>query len=142
MGDSDILTVSPASPDESSPKQSLWVHTKATPPTAPKAPKKRRAWIPIMAASGALALLCVGIAWGVPRMHAVRPQPTPSASASVAPDDDADADTDGGDDEADDEVDAASSLAPVIKPQSTAAGSHTATGTHPKPKPKGKKKHH
>ena len=32
VGDSDILTVSPASPDESSPKQSLWVHTKATHP--------------------------------------------------------------------------------------------------------------
>ncbi len=99
----------PSLPDES-PKPSLWVHTKATPPEPPKPPKKKRKVLPILAASAALAILCVGIAYGVPRMRG-DPHPGGRASASssaLATAEETDADVDAGDDEIeiDDEVDA------------------------------------
>jgi serine/threonine protein kinase len=127
-------------PDES-PKPSLWVHTKATPPEPPKEPKKKRKVLPILAASAGLAMLCVGIAYGVPRMRGdARPGASASASSSAVPAiaEDADADVDGGDDEIeiDDEVDASfATPTSSIKPTSPHA---VPTG---KPKTKKKKKH-
>jgi serine/threonine protein kinase len=132
---------SKSGPDESSPKQSLWVHTKATTPSPPKPPKKRRPLIPILAASAALALLCVGIAYGVPRMRgqAAVPPTALSTTPPIALADVPDADADGGDDdyEIDDEVDASAPVTttPTAKPPASRT-------TPPKPKTKTKKKHH
>jgi serine/threonine-protein kinase len=131
----------PSLPDDS-PKPSLWVHTKATPPEPPKAPRKKNALVPILAASGALALLCVGIAYGVPRLrgdaHAAGSASASSASSML--DDDAGDDDDGGDEiEIDDDamVPAPSATTTTAKPQTTAKPATTA-----KPKPRIKKRRH
>jgi serine/threonine-protein kinase len=131
----------PSIPDDS-PKPSLWVHTKATPPEPPKPPRKKNALVPILAASGALALLCVGIAYGVPRLrgdtHAAG-SASASSSAALAEDDDG-GDDDGGDDiELDDDAmaPAPSATTTTAKPQATAKPATTA-----KPKPRIKKRRH
>jgi eukaryotic-like serine/threonine-protein kinase len=127
---------------EESPKQSLWVHTKATPPAPPKAPKKKRPWLPIFGASGILALLCVGIAYGVPRMRADG-RPVASTSSSSGPAallaEESDADVDSGDDEIEiDDEDAAIAVTPTPSAKPAATSSHAPV----KPKQKTKKKHH
>ena len=129
----------PSFPDE--PKPSLWVHTKATPPEPPKPPQKKRALVPILAASGVLALLCVGIAYGVPRLRGdAHPASSGSASGSALAAEDPDAsDDDGGDDIEIDDEDAAATPTPTAtttaKPAMTAKPATTA-----KPKPKIKKR--
>ncbi len=131
--------------DDESPKPSLWVHTKATPPAPPKPPKKKRKLLPILGASSVLALLCVGIAYGVPRMRGEAPRPPTSGSATaIALLDDPDADVDGGDEEIeiDDEVDAAP-VATITPP--SAGSSKQPSAPHPVPPVKRKikkKKHH
>jgi serine/threonine-protein kinase len=131
----------PSFPDDS-PKPSLWVHTKATAPEPPKPPRKKRALVPILGASGALALLCVGIAYGVPRWRG-DPRAVGSASASAnalgAEDPDA-SDDDGGDDYELDDDDAAApapTATTTAKPPSTAKPTTTA-----KPRPRIKKRRH
>ncbi len=133
----------PSLPDDSSPKPSLWVHTKATPPEPPKPPRKKSALVPILAASGVLALLCVGIAYGVPRLRGdARAAGAASASSSALALEDPDAsDDDGGDDlELDDDDAGAAATTPTAttaKPVSTAK---PATTTKPKPKVKKKRR--
>jgi serine/threonine protein kinase len=129
----------PSIPDDS-PKPSLWVHTKATPPEPPKPPRKKSALVPILGASAALALLCVGIAYGVPRLRGeAHAASSASASSSVATAEDADAsDDDGGDDMEIDDDDAAApapSVTTTSKPPAKPA-------TTAKPKPKIKKRRH
>ncbi len=127
----------PPTPKGDSPKPSLWVHTKATPPEPPKPPRKKNALVPILAASGALALLCVGIAYGLPRWrsdaHAAASASASSGAIALA-DDDAGDDDDGGDEiEIDDDAMVrAPSVTTTAKPQTTAKPAAT-TG---KPKPK------
>jgi serine/threonine-protein kinase len=131
--------------EHESPKQSLWVHTKATPPEPPKAPKRKRPLLPILAASAGLAFVCVGIAWGVPRMRGEPSHPVasssssaPAAPGSVVADTDLDADVDAGEDEVEiDDEDAAPAVTPP-KPTSAQTTSHPPQA---KPKPKVKKKH-
>ncbi len=129
-------------PEGDSPKPSLWVHTKATPPEPPKPPRKKNALVPILAASGALALLCVGIAYGLPRWrsdaHAAA-SASASSSAIALADDDAGDDDDGGDEiEIDDDAMVpAPSVTTTAKPQTTAKPATTG-----KPKPKIKRRRH
>jgi len=131
-----------SSPDDS-PKPSLWVHTKATPAEPPKPPRKKRPLLPIAIASGALAALCVGIAYELPKKHAAdAPVPSASAapSASIADEADAATDDDAGDEVDMDEDDAAA--APVATATAT-AGKHT-TPVRPTSRPKThhKRRHH
>jgi len=129
----------PSFPDDS-PKPSLWVHTKATPPEPPKPPRKKNALVPILAASGALALLCVGIAYGVPRLRgdAHAAGSASASSGAMLADDDAGDDDDGGDDiELDDDAMApAPSATTTTKPVTTAKPAATT-----KPKPKIRRRH-
>ena len=136
-----------SSPDDS-PKPSLWVHTKATPPEPPKPPQKKRKLLPIAIASGALAVLCVGLAYELPKMRgdaAAAASASASASASVAT---TEADPDAGDDDAgddlevDDEVDAAPATPTTAAPSTT--GKRATPALHPtsRPKPHHKKRRH
>ncbi len=142
-------TQSSSSPDESKPRSALWVHTKATPPEPPKPPKKKRPIIPILAVSGALAALCVGLAYGLPHFRdSSHPTANGSASTSAsalvntAPVEDVDAsDDDGGDDYELDDDDAASPTPSATTTAKLAATTHPTTAPTNKTKKK-KKKHH
>jgi serine/threonine-protein kinase len=143
---SDFLKAKPppaktSAPLDESPKPSLWVHTKATPPEPPKAPKKKRKLLPILAASAVLAMLCVGIAYGIPRMRGdARPgASTPDASSGAVPvAEDTDADADAGDDEIEiDDEDASPGATTTSSVRPSAP--HVAPTSKPKTK---KKKHH
>ncbi|HEY1954524.1 MAG TPA: serine/threonine-protein kinase [Polyangiaceae bacterium] len=133
----------PSSPRaiDDSPKPSLWVHTKATPPEPPKPPQKKRPLLPIAIASAALAALCVGIAYELPKNHDAAPPPAPSTlaapSASVAEEVDAAADDDAGDELDMDEDDAAAAPAPSSTAKHTPAAHPTS-----RPRPHHKKRRH
>ena len=147
---SDMLKGHPSNPEEahrSAPtvtpsRNGLWVHTKATPPEPPKAPQKKRKLLPIAIGSVALAGICVGLVYEVPKLRwdatAADPSASASASASAAVegDPDAQADDDAGDDS---EIEDDAAAAP---PVTAAPGtSHPAPHVRPHVRPHHKKKH-